>query len=116
MYKKRIVLKFINRSRLIRFLSFQYFSYLLIIHSSVKRLEKFLKWLKKTQGSENIILLSDTLNKNGRFQPQNELNKHNTSCLKCIGKLLKHLSTFFLYFFQFKLRRFDREFWLGRES
>ena len=106
MYKKRIVWNLCRSFfHIIWFLSFHYSSYLFIIHSSVKRLEKFLKWLKKTQGSENIILLSDTLNKNGRFQPQNELNKHNSSCLKCIGKLFKHLSiNFLLISFSIKIK------------
>ena len=43
------------------------------ITGGLGKLEKFIKWLKKTQGGNSIILVSDTLNK----QDRDERNKIN---------------------------------------
>ena len=50
--------------------------------------EKFLKWLKKIQGAESVILVADTLGKHGRCIPQNMLNKYNAGLLKCCDGIL----------------------------
>lgn len=52
------------------------------------RIVRFIKWLKKTQGNDSIILVSDTINKHGRNIPQNELNKHNSKLFKCADGIL----------------------------